>query len=92
MTEELGALIERRLASLPEPTRGLLGSAVAPDAPDPWIRDVLLAYLRYFTRRFDLDEPAPAADADWESVPYPEVAAAAQALLDEDTDRLAASD
>ena len=52
---------------------------------------MLLAYLRYFTRRFDLDEPAPAADADWESVPYPEVAAAAQAVLDEDTDRLAAS-
>ncbi len=63
MSDELEAHIERRLASLPEPTRGLLGSAMAPHAPDPWIRDVLLAYVRYFTRLFDLDEPADAAES-----------------------------
>ncbi len=63
MTDELGAHIARRLASLPEPTRGMLGSAIAPDAPDSWIRDVLLGYLRYFTRLFELDEPADGAES-----------------------------
>ncbi|HET9416104.1 MAG TPA: hypothetical protein VFP30_01050 [Candidatus Limnocylindria bacterium] len=63
MTDEFAAHIERRLASLPEPTRGLLGSAIASEAPDPWIRDVLLVYLRYFIRLFDFDEPADAAES-----------------------------
>ena len=63
MTDELRARIERRLTSLPEPTRALLGSAIAPEAPDPWVRNVLLAYLRYFTRLFDSAEPADAAES-----------------------------
>ncbi len=63
MSDELEARIRGRLPSLPEPTRGLLAAAIAPDAPDPWIRDVLLAYLRYFTRLFELGEPTDRAEA-----------------------------
>jgi hypothetical protein len=56
-----------------------------PAEPHPYAAHLITERLA--GRLFDTH----AADADWESIPYPDIAAAAQALLDEDTDRLAAS-
>jgi hypothetical protein len=58
MTDDLDRRIRERLDSLPEPTRDLVRAAIGPDAADAWVREVLLAYLRHFTRLFDLDEPS----------------------------------
>ena len=63
MSEDLDRRIFERLPRMPEPTPSLLGSAIAPGAVDRWIRDALLAYLRYFTRLFELDEPATGAES-----------------------------
>lgn len=63
MNEELDRRIHERLPGLPSPTRELMGSAIGPDASDPMVRDALLAYLRYFTRLFELDEPAGPAES-----------------------------
>ena len=46
---------------MPDATRRLLRPRIAPDAVDAWLRDALLAYLRYFVRVFERDElPATA--------------------------------
>ena len=60
---ELDAAVRAHADRLPEPTRGLLTAAIAPDAPDPWVRDALLAYGRLWIRRFDRDEPRETAEA-----------------------------
>ena len=63
MSEDLDRRIRERLARLSSPTRELMGAVIAPDAADPWVRDVLLAYLRYFTRLFELGEPPERAES-----------------------------
>jgi hypothetical protein len=63
MTDDLDRRIRERLERLPEPTRDLMRAAMDGDAADAWMRDVLLAYLRYFTSLFDLDEPADRAES-----------------------------
>jgi hypothetical protein len=60
---DLDAAVRAHAARLPEPSRRLLTAAVAPDAPDPWVRDALLAYGRLWIRRFDRDEPREVAEA-----------------------------
>ena len=60
---ELDAAVRAHADRLPEPTRGLLTAAIAADAPDPWVRDALLAYCRLWIRRFDRDEPRETAEA-----------------------------
>jgi hypothetical protein len=60
---ELDAAVRAHADRLPEPTRGLLMSAIAPDAPDPWVRDALLAYCRLWIRRFEREEPRETAEA-----------------------------
>jgi hypothetical protein len=61
VNEDLDRRILERVARLPEPTHGLLGSAL--QAGDPWLHDVLFAYLRYFTRLFEDNEPADRAES-----------------------------
>ena len=51
------------LARMPEPHRQLLEPLVAMDAPDGWLRDALLAYLRHFVRVLDRGEPRLASEA-----------------------------
>jgi hypothetical protein len=63
MSEDLDRRIHERLTRLPSPTRELMGAAIEPDASDPWVREALLAYLRYFTRLFELDEVPDRAEA-----------------------------
>ncbi len=63
MSEDLDRRILERLTSLPSPTRELMGAAISPVAGDPTIRERLLAYLRYFTRLFELDEPSDRAES-----------------------------
>ncbi len=63
MSEEIDGRIFERLPLMPEPTPALLGPAIAPEASDRWTRDALLAYLRYFTRLFELDESASGAES-----------------------------
>jgi len=62
MSDDLDRRILERLPHLPSPTRELMGTAIAPDAADPSIRDGILAYLRYFTRLFELEEPSDRAE------------------------------
>jgi hypothetical protein len=62
-SSELDATVRAHLARMPESTRRLLGPLIAEDAPDPWLREALLAYLRYFTRIFDRGEGRPTAEA-----------------------------
>jgi hypothetical protein len=63
VTHELDAAVREHAVRLPEPTGRLLSRAIAPDAPDPWVRDALLAYGRHWIRRFDRDEPRDTAEA-----------------------------
>jgi hypothetical protein len=48
---------------MPEAMRRLLGPLIAEDAPDPWLREALMAYLGYFTRIFDRGEGRETAEA-----------------------------
>ena len=48
---------------MPASARAILEPLVADGATDPWLRDALLAYLRYFGRVFDRDEPRAAAES-----------------------------
>ena len=59
---ELDTAVRAHADRLPEPTRRLLTAAIAPEAPDPWVRDALLAYGRLWIRRFDRDESRETAE------------------------------
>ena len=48
---------------MPGTTRALLEPLLAEDADDPWLRDALLAYLRYFVRAFERDVPRDDAES-----------------------------
>jgi hypothetical protein len=65
--EDLDPAVHAHLARMPAATRALLEPLVADDAADAWLRDALLAYLRYFVRVFEREvqrEPAESALAD----------------------------
>ena len=62
MSPDLDRLVDEHLAGMPEEVQSLLTPAIATDAPDPWVRDTLRAYLRYFTRLFELEEPSELAE------------------------------
>ena len=47
----------------PRATRRLLEPLISVDAKDGWLRDALMAYLRYFVRLFEDDEPREAAES-----------------------------
>jgi hypothetical protein len=49
--------IADHLARMPEAHRRLLEPVIAANAADPWLREVLLVYLRHFVRVFDGNEP-----------------------------------
>jgi len=63
MTDDLDQLVHEHLARMPDSTLTLLDPHIGRDAPDPWLRDALLAYLRYFVRVFDRDEPRGPAES-----------------------------
>lgn len=63
MSDDLDPLVHAHLVRMPETTRRLLDPLILDDAPDAWLRDTLLAYLRYFSRVFELDEPREAAES-----------------------------
>jgi len=63
MSDDLDRLVHAHLVRMPETTRRLLDPLILDDAPDAWLRDTLLAYLRYFSRVFELDEPREAAES-----------------------------
>jgi hypothetical protein len=47
---------------MPAATRAVLEPLVHEAAPDAWLRDALMAYLRYFTRLFEREEPPDGAE------------------------------
>ena len=59
----LDAPILAHLRRMPETTWELLGSKIATDAADPWVRSALMAYLRHFTRLFELHEDRLASES-----------------------------
>jgi len=59
----LDAAVHAHLARMPDTTRRLLEPLVADEARDRWLREALMAYLRYFTRVFERDVPRVAAEA-----------------------------
>jgi len=63
MSAELDDAVHAHLDRMPEPTRRLLTPHIAPGASDAWLRDALMAYLRYFVRIFERDEPVGAAES-----------------------------
>jgi hypothetical protein len=63
VTGELDGEVLAHLAEMPEAHRQLLEPLVALDAPDGWLRDALLAYLRHFVRVLDRGEPRLASEA-----------------------------
>lgn len=63
MNADVDRLVHEHLAKMPEPTRRLLEPRIVAEAPDPWMRDALMAYLRYFTRLFERGEERAAAES-----------------------------
>ena len=64
MSEELDRAARAHLARMPASTRRLTEPLVAADAADPWLRDALLAYLRYFVRVFERDQSSAVAERE----------------------------
>ena len=60
---ELDLAARAHLERMPEPMRSLLEPHIAPLAPDAWLRDALMAYLRYFARVFEREEPLESAES-----------------------------
>ena len=60
---DLDREVVAHLARMPGSHRQLLEPVVADAAPDGWLRDALLAYLRYFVRIFEHGEPRDAAES-----------------------------
>lgn len=63
MTVHLDDAVNVHLARMPATTRRLLKPRIATDAPDSWLRDALMAYLRYFVRIFERNEPVATAES-----------------------------
>ncbi len=63
MSGALDAAVHAHIERMPEPMPALLAPAIAGDAPDPWVRDALMAYLRHFVRIFEHDMPREASEA-----------------------------
>lgn len=63
MTTELDSLVYAHLTRMPDSTRKLLESRLGPDVPDAWLRDALMAYLRYFARVFELEKAREEAES-----------------------------
>ena len=59
----LDRLVYAHLAKMPDTARRLLAPHIADDAPDTWMRGALMAYLRYFTRVFELEEDRATAES-----------------------------
>ena len=63
MDPELDRLVHEHLAAMPETARRLLAPHIAEEAPDAWMRGALMAYLRYFTRVFELAQDRTVAES-----------------------------
>ena len=63
MDAALDAAVRAHAAAMPDSARRLLEPLISVDATDGWLRDALMAYLRYFVRVFDDDQPREAAEA-----------------------------
>lgn len=63
MTDDLDQIVRMHLARMPDSTRQMLDPLTRTDAPDAWLRDALMAYLRHFTRLFEREEPREAAES-----------------------------
>ena len=63
MKAALDAAVRAHAAAMPEGARRLLEPLISVDAKDGWLRDALMAYLRYFVRVFEDDEPRAAAES-----------------------------
>ena len=63
MSDDLDRLIHAHEVRMPETTRRLLTPHIAPGAPDAWLRDALMSYLRYFVGIFERDQPVGAAES-----------------------------
>lgn len=63
MTTELDSLVYAHLTRMPDSTRDLLEPRLGPDVPDAWLRDALMAYLRYFARVFELEKAREEAES-----------------------------
>ena len=57
MKAALDAAVRAHATAMPEGARRLLEPLISVDAKDGWLRDALMAYLRYFVRVFEDDEP-----------------------------------
>jgi hypothetical protein len=60
---ELEMAVREHLARMPKAARVFLEPAIGSERGDPHVREVLLAYLRYWTRLFERDESADDAEA-----------------------------
>lgn len=60
---ELDRLVHEHLPAMPETARQLLAPHIAEEAPDAWMRSALMAYLRYFTRVFELEQDRTMAES-----------------------------
>ncbi len=63
MTHDLDEAVHAHLARMPASTRRLLEPRIVSDARDRWLRDALMAYLRYFVRIFERDESVAVAES-----------------------------
>ncbi|MGQ0607675.1 MAG: hypothetical protein ACT4OQ_04330 [Chloroflexota bacterium] len=63
MSGDVDDAVHAHLARMPDSTRRLLEPHITADAADAWLRDALMAYLRYFVRVFDRDETRAAAES-----------------------------
>ena len=58
----LDRAVRAHLERMPDPSRSLLEPCIASRVRDAWLRDALMAYLRYFIRVFEREEPAARAE------------------------------
>lgn len=63
MNAALDAAVRAHAAAMPDGSLRLLEPVISVDAKDGWLRDALMAYLRYFVRVFEHDEPREAAES-----------------------------
>jgi hypothetical protein len=63
MSDEIDGAVHAHLARMPDSTRRLLDPHIRPNAPDPWLKGALMAYLRYFVRVFEREEPREDAES-----------------------------
>lgn len=63
MRDEVNRLVHAHLAAMPDATQRLLEPHIRADARDAWLKSALMAYLRYFVRVFEREEPREEAES-----------------------------